>query len=237
MMAGPAFGDDYAYQIESRILDSFDGDTDTTYVWKVMGSKFSTKTDEDTYPKLAYVATWPSAIFGSNPEGKDLKSLGVWAKYDRRGYNWVDIYPTTSGDDGEDSKPAEIPIPGRAQVLDAWVWGANMNLSLEAYVRDYRGIVHRLPMGSLHFTGWKNMRTAISPLIPQSKRILPRLAPLTFVKFRIWTSPNEEVRDIFIYIDQLKVLTDSFEAHYDGEELADPKRIQELWSGDGSESN
>ncbi|MDR0453091.1 MAG: flagellar filament outer layer protein FlaA [Treponema sp.] len=54
---------------------------------------------------------------------------------------------------------------------------------------------------------------------------------MTFVKFRIWTGPMEQVNNFYIYFDQLKVLTDTFETRYDGEELADPKKVQELWSG------
>jgi hypothetical protein len=41
----------------------------------------------------------------------------------------------------------------------------------------------------------------------------------------------EQVNNFYIYFDQLKVLTDTFETRYDGEELADPKKVQELWSG------
>ncbi|MDR3336864.1 MAG: flagellar filament outer layer protein FlaA [Treponema sp.] len=244
VLVASAFSDDSTIQLESKILDSFDQDEETPYQWNAMGSKFATKNDDDDkYPKLSYVATWPSAVFGSNREGKDLKSLGIWAKFDRRGYNWLDIYPT-GGPDAQESGsaeeegpvPSEIPIPGRAQILDVWVWGSNMNLNLEAYVRDYRGMVYRLPMGSLNYTGWRNLRAAIPGTISQSKRQLPRYAGLTFVKFRIWTSPIERVDNFYVYFDQLKILTDTFETHYDGEELQYPERIKELWSGEDSGS-
>jgi hypothetical protein len=226
------FGDENTSQLETIILDSFDGDSG--YTWKIQGSKFATKRDGEEFPKLDYVATWPTQVFGQNEEGKELKSLGIWGNFDRRGYNWIDIYPTggggeAEGDGGEDA-PTPIPMPGRSQIVDVWVWGSNLNYQLEAYVQDFRGITHVLPMGSIHFAGWKNMKVSIPKTIPQGKRVLPRLESLTFVKFRIWTGPTEPVNNFYIYFDQLKLLTDTFETHYDGEDLANPKKIQELWS-------
>jgi hypothetical protein len=85
-------------------------------------------------------------------------------------------------------------------------------------------------MGGIGHTGWKNLRAMIPNNIHQSKRILPRYAGLHFVKFRIWTQPTEKVGDFYIYFKQFKVLTDTFETLYDGDELADPERVQELWA-------
>jgi hypothetical protein len=84
-------------------------------------------------------------------------------------------------------------------------------------------------MGTLSYTGWRDLRTAVPANIPQTKRLQPRLASLDFLKFRIWTAPNEEVENFFIYFDQFKVLTDTFETLYDGDALANPTRINELW--------
>jgi len=41
--------------------------------------------------------------------------------------------------------------------------------------------------------------------------------------------PTERVDNFFIYFNQLKVLTDTFETLFDGNDLADPVRVQELW--------
>ncbi|MFA6508225.1 MAG: flagellar filament outer layer protein FlaA, partial [Treponemataceae bacterium] len=212
-------------------LESFDGDS--AYQWKATASKFATKSDKETYPKLTYVPSWPQALHGANREGKPLKSLGVWAKFDRKGYNWIDLYPVAK--DGDDKAVAlEIPIPGRARMLDVWVWGSNFNYYMEAYIRDFKGVVHLLELGDLNYVGWKNLRTNIPEGIPQARRTTPSRQGLTFVKFRIWTRPMEKVDDFQIYIDQLKLLTDTFETLFDGDELADPKRAQELWnSGSG----
>jgi hypothetical protein len=222
-----AFGDENTVNFESIILDSFDGDS--AYTWKVEASKFATKTSEETFPLINYVASWPSALFGANREGLDLKSLGIRGRFDRRGYNWIDIYPVAA-DGGEDAGPTEIPLPGRVQYVDLWAWGSNLNYYVEVFVRDYQGMIHVLNAGDLGYQGWKNLRAYVPSSIPQSKRVLPRLASLRFVKFRIWTRPMEPVNDFYVYFDQLKILTDTFESIYDGDELADPARVQELWN-------
>jgi hypothetical protein len=239
MAVGSAFGDDITISSESKVLESFDGGDDALYVWKAAGSKFATKLEEDSWPKVSLIASWPQALFGTNREEKDLKSLGIWGRFDRQGYNWIDIYPTAA-DGGDDAGPVEIPIPGRLQYMDIWVWGSNLRYTLEAYFRDANGVVHTVPVGSLGFRGWKNLQVRIPANIPQSKKAFSKLAlpqkeaSLTFIKFRVWTPPTEKVDDFRIYFDQFKVLTDTFDSLYDGNELAMPERIQELWNGEQS---
>ena len=225
-----ATADDKTVNLESKVLESFDGDS--AYVWKAAASKFATKNDEEAFPKISMMNSWPAALHGANREGKDLKSLGVWGRFDRKGYNWIDVYPVAK-DGGEEAPAMEIPIFGRARTLDLWVWGSNFNFYMEAYIRDFKGVVHILELGDLSFQGWKNLRVNVSDSIPQSKRTLPSRQGLSLVKFRIWTRPTERVDDFQIYFDQVKVLTDTFESLFDGDELADPERVQELW-GSGS---
>jgi hypothetical protein len=232
-----AFGDENTADYEAFVLETFDGNSEHEWIvgpktyrynftWQLDASKFATKSDEDSFPKLTYVSSWPMALFGLNREGRDLQSLGIWGRFDRRGYNWVDLYPIST-DTGD---PFEIPIPGRASYLDMWVWGANLNYYIEIYVRDYQGVIHTIPLGNIAYTGWKNLKVRVPNNIPQAKRIQPRLASLTFVKFRIWTTPLERVDNFYVYFDHFKVLTDTFESLFDGDELADPDRVQELWA-------
>jgi hypothetical protein len=231
---GAAFGDDITINSTSIILESFDGDS--SYDWSVTASKFATKTEDAEWPQCTLVAAWPQGLHGLNREGKDLKSLGIWGRFDRQGFNWIDIYPTAadSDDSGDEEgfNNVEIPIPGRIQYMDMWVWGSNLDYTLEAYFRDYQGVVHVVELGHLNYQGWKNLQVRIPARIPQSKRVLPRLAGLTFIKFRIWTPPTEPVADFRVYFDQFKILTDTFESLFDGDELALPERIEELWNAD-----
>ena len=243
-----ATGDEVTVDLTSIVLESFNGDTahewhdgkhqrSYDFSWELNASKFATTVeDEDgnevNYPLSAYVEAWPIALFGYNRDGDDIKSFGINGKFDRQGYNWIDIYPVQGEDD--DTKSFEIPIPGRLRYIDLWVWGANLNYYIEAYLRDYQGVVHIIRLGTTNHTGWKNLRANIPNNIRQGKRVLPALAGLKFVKFRLWTQPTERVDNFYVYFKQLKVLTDTFESLFDGDELADPELIPELWASNGN---
>jgi hypothetical protein len=261
-----AFGDDFTVNLESKILETFDNTEDSKYVWKKEASRYSVGKDEtdrdnpsftdygfdkhwstppqyeyDFFPKIDHKVGWPMALFRTNRDGRDLKILGLWGKFKRMGYNWIDLYPTLK-DDGDEAGPYEIPIPGRVRYLDMWVWGSNLNYYLEAYIRDQQGVVHTIYLGNLGYQGWKNLRALVPTYIPQRRRIIldPKsssmISPeernniyLKFIKFRVWTTPAEEVGNFYIYFDQFKVLTDTFESLFDGDELTDPDWIRENW--------
>jgi hypothetical protein len=220
------YGDDLTISYETRVLESFNGDADSAYIWKTESSKFITS----NFPVLAYVEAWPVAAYGYIRSANDppLRSLGLNGRFDRQGYNWIDLYPVLADD--PDENPYEIPIPGRVRYLDMWVWGSNLNFYIEFFLRDYQGIVYTLRLGDIAYTGWRNLRVNVPSNIPQSRRIIPSYAGLTFVKMRIWTQPVEKVGNFYIYFKQLKVLTDMFESLFDGNDLANPERIEQLWS-------
>ena len=240
LLPAALYADEQTVNLESEIVQTFDDPA--AQPWFVIGSKFAT----EGYPKVAYVKAWPIAVFGSNPEGEDLRSLGVAMLFDRKEYNWVDIVPGKKTGSGADVKydPIELPLPGRVKMLDVWIWSGNFSYYIEAYVRDYTGIVHILPMGDLTHVGWKNFRVSMPSTIPQAKKYLPKLEGLTLVKFRIWTRPTEVVaiptnpdasnveKAIYFYFDQLKVLTDTFETMFDGDTLSNPEVIEEAWGSD-----
>jgi hypothetical protein len=253
LLAMPVFSDSETIAYESIILDNFDGSPyaidgeEYNYTWKANGSKFSTKTDSQTFPIISPVATAPQALLRQKP---DIKSLGVQGAFDRHGYNWIDIYPTYSEGEGQ---PVEIPLNGRTRSIDLWVWGSNLNYSLNAYIRDNQGIIHEIPLGSLKYAGWKNLRANVPTGIPMVSNVLPRSTSVsTFVKFRLWTNPQErtyvdikrvvngkitQIVPFYLYISQLKVLADIYETTYDGDELAYPKNTEALWSNVGAADN
>jgi len=253
-----AFGDDLTVNLESKIVDSFDNTEDSIYVWRKEASRYAVGKDPadkdnpsfanmgleegDFFPKINHFEIWPMALFRNNRDQKELRSLGIWGKFKRMGYNWIDIYPTLKSE-GDEAGPYEIPIPGRVRYLDLWAWGSNLNYYMEAYLRDEQGVVHIIYLGNLGFQGWKNLRAGIPTAIPQRKRIildptssntLPTMDRnaifLKFIKFRIWTTPREMVGNFYIYLDHFKVLTDTFFSLYDGDDLTDPEWIRENWT-------
>jgi hypothetical protein len=129
-------------------------------------------------------------------------------------------------------------------MIDMWVWSGNFAYYLEAFVRDYRGVVYTIPMGDLSFVGWKNLRINIPDNVSQSKKYLPKREGLTLVKFRIWTRPTEVVvipgteaatdpleRAVKFNFYNIKVLTDTFESLFDGDTLTDPSVYKDALAG------
>jgi hypothetical protein len=223
------FAQERTVNLESRILESFDPEERTTD-WVVRGSKFVS----EGFPRQTYAATWPEALFGANREDRQLEVLGAHFKFDRQGYNYIEFIPVRQNDEG-DTVPNPIQIPGRPQQLDLWVWGSDFDYYMEAHVQDWRGVVHTLQLGSLDFTGWKNLRAGIPGYIPHSQRYAPYLEGLRLIKLVVWTKPNERVHNCYLYLDQIKVLTDTFVDRFDGDELARPERVDEIWQENGGE--
>lgn len=230
-----AFGNDVPPVIESAILETFNGES-RNFDWRVEGSRFTTTTErgeelQNPFPRSTFVPEWPATFFGYNPEN-EIMSFGIWGRFDRRGYNWIDVVPFEAGA-GEDDSPTAIPIPGRLVSIDMWVWGANFRYDLEAYFRDAHGMIHVIKLGTVNHTGWRNMRASIPGNISQTRSHITDRVALEFVKFRIWTQPNERVDNFFIYFNQLRAMVDVFEfiTPFDGDRLANPERIQELWNG------
>ena len=246
----PAFADDRTVELTSIVIDTLNGaysvdGVEYNYTWKADASKWKSKTADQSFPVIAPVQTGPVALIRQNA---GQKSIGIQGSFDRHGYNWIDIYPTAVDGDGA---PAEIPLRGRTRFIDVWAWGSNLNYHLEAYLRDNRGVIHTLPVGSLKFVGWRNLRATVPTSIPMVSTIIPRSThAVTFVKFRLWTDPRErtyidvqrnnrgqvtKIIPFYVYLSNLKVLTDIYETIYDGDELSYPENTAKLWGGGNNE--
>ncbi len=209
------------YQVKSLV--SFD-DQAKAGSWIVQGSKFATQ----GFPEYKLVKTWPEAVYGRNKENRDLYAMGIHSKFDRKGWNYIEIIPAAKDSSGN-LTPTSISIPGRVQRMDMWVWGSNYNYTMDVFLRDYRGIDHVLHMGSLQFIGWRDLAVTVPSSIPQARRYLPQFQGLELTKIVIWTSPEEKVDDYWVFIDELTILTDTYQQRYDGENLADPDYLNQLW--------
>jgi hypothetical protein len=226
---GTLFADENTVNLESKIIQDFS--KPEAQNWFVLGSKFST----GDFPRCGFIKGGPTAILADPSADKNTQSLGVAMLFDREEYNWVDIIPGTK------DKPVELPLPGRVKMFDLWVWSGNYNYYLEAFIRDYRGVVHTLSMGDLDFVGWKNIRVNVPDNIIQAKKYLPKREGLSFVKFRIWTRPLEVVvipgaadrsdldKSVKFYFNNIKVLTDTFESLFDGDALTNPDAYKDAF--------
>jgi hypothetical protein len=222
LSALPLFADANTVALESVVIETFDGDS--AYDWVTDGIKYATKKNYGLF------AVSPEALFRTPEEREGKQSFGLNGQFQRQGYNWIDIYPVSK--ENPEGGATEIPMSGDVRYIDVWAWGSNLNYKLEAYIRDYRGMIHRVDMGSLAFLGWKNLTVAVPVNFQMTDRTLPiSKTSSKFVKFRLWTGPDERVNNFYLYLDQLKVLTDTFKTRFDGDELADDEKEQELWAG------
>ncbi len=197
--------------IMSIVLEDFEDNDEN---WNVSASRFTA----EGFPQIKFgIKGVPIGAIHDYMTGENEYIMGVRSAFTRKGYNKVWIYPEKS-----------IVIPGRAKKVDVWVWGANYYYNLAVHLMDYRGIVHKLSLGSLHFMGWKNLSVEIPKQIPQIVRYLPMEKPLSIVRFEIWTEPAERVDDYIIYFDNLKVLTDVYKEQFDGDVLSEQSK--EIWT-------
>jgi len=200
---------------QTYMVDTFDDPEGQDWAYHAVGSKFVT----EGYPVLKYIDGMPHSVRVMQEDPEKAKFLGMQVKFNRKGDNWVDIIPTKKGDKGVEAY--EIPFKGHIHRLDMWVWGAGYYYYIEILVRDCEGRIHALPLGYVNFKGWQNMHVTVPTNIPQASRYLGNKNKLTFVAFRIRTSPSERVDDFKIYFDQFKALTDVFVDSFDGYELGE----------------
>lgn len=181
-----------------------------------------------------YVEIMPAREFNSEidvrefVQGKDEESDVILTKCNKKYVSDREkiIYTDQKGKEWISSP---IVFSGRVKALSVWVWGSNYNYYLEAHLEDHRGIIHVLPLGDLIYEGWRNLTIEIPSAIPQAARYIPKLQRLKLVKFMLWTRPNERVSSFYLYLDQVKIITDLFETRYDGDELEETEMIQEIW--------
>jgi len=239
LLAAAIGADEVTRSWESIVLEDFDDGGE--YRWIVRGGKFLAVEDEETEFEYAFPFAFdivegvkPEALIINEEDAPDAYGvLGVQASFTRRGYNYVEFLPVEDEDD-EDGNPVHRPItiPGRPLAIDLWAWGSSYSYYLEVQVRDYRGVVHTLKLGDLGYAGWKNLQVDIPNYLPRAVRFVPNRRRMDLMKIVLWTRPEESVAGFHFYLDQIKVLTDMFETPFDGEGLANPEFVQEVWGSE-----
>ena len=207
-----------AEDVKAIVVEDFEGDISG---WKVESTpkKFNT-TDENKKKKDPVIALDLKQVSGApadlvaerwSADGKGTKKdkcLGVHFQFKYPGYNSVSIIPKDP-----------IRFPGRVKGLSLWVQGRGKNYDLEAWIKDYNGSVHVIKFGSLNYVGWKPLKARIPEFIPQSIESYPQTKTLVLERLVVRSSPNENTEEAFFFFDQLKVLTESFEVNFDGQDL------------------
>ena len=137
--------------------------------------------------------------------------LGVKASFFRRGDAQIYVQPL---------RP--LQVPGITKTISVWVVGRNFNHLLNVVVADYFGNVNILPMGTLNFTGWKQMTVAVPPSIVQQDYHYSDRMGLQILGFLIEPDMMEAYGTYYIYFDDLRAYTDLFADEYrDADDMID----------------
>ena len=141
-----------------------------------------------------------------NKQIEDTKVFGVKTEFFRRGVN--SFYITAE-------RP--IPIEGITKTVSVWVCGRNMGHEMWLLVQDYNGNNFEIWLGSLEFSGWKKLTTAIPPSPDSEHGIIQQSVyhgekpGLRIVGFRVDCNPEEAQGSFYMYLDDMRAVTDLYD--------------------------
>jgi hypothetical protein len=142
---------------------------------------------------------------------QDTRVLGVKVDFYHRGVVNFSVHPT-----------APIPVPGISKTISLWVAGRNFNHTLVVLLEDYFGNAMELTVGKLTFMGWKKLTVAVPPTIVQTDYHFTYKDGIKIVGFRIDCDLNEAMGTYYLYLDDIRVVTDLFgEARRDADDMSD----------------
>ncbi len=157
---------------------------------------------------------------GIDPKVADKFVMGVRTDFFRRGYNEIRILA---------DKP--IPIEGISKTVSVWVAGRNLNHVLKLMILDAFNTPFELTVGKLNFQGWKKLTVAIPPqnmdgktgIIQRNFHFNSRMG-IKIVGFKIECDPMESFGTYYLYMDDLRAVTDLF-----AEDYRDPDDMADTW--------
>ncbi len=142
---------------------------------------------------------------------QDTRVLGVRVDFYHRGVIDFSVHPT-----------APLPVAGISKTISVWVAGRNFNHTLKVLIEDYFGRPMELTLGKLTFMGWKKLTVAVPPSITQTDYHFAYKDGIKITGFKIECDPLEAMGTYYMYIDDIRVVTDLFgEARRDADDMTD----------------
>lgn len=109
-----------------------------------------------------------------------------------------------------------IPVPGISKTLSVWVAGRESKHRLEILISDPYGNIAKIDMGRLDFPGWQQLTVAVPQSLRQRDTHYSYMGGISIRGFNVSCELDETYGHFFIYLDDLRAVTDLFE-----EELRD----------------
>jgi hypothetical protein len=151
---------------------------------------------------------------------QDIHVLGARIDFLRRGHTSFFI-----------NARRPIPIEGVTKTISVWAVGRNFNHTLHIIIQDLYGRQFSLPMGRLNFQGWKQLTVAVpsQPLIGRAGIIQqdfnrPNNIGISVVGFRVDIDPTQAFGTYYLYLDDLRAVTDLFP-----DNSRDPDDMSDAW--------
>jgi hypothetical protein len=123
-----------------------------------------------------------------------------------------------------------IPVEGITKTISVWAAGRNFNHELKIIVQDYFGRQYHLSMGKLNFQGWQQLSVAVPAQgddngiggIVQESYHYNYDKGIKIVGFEVVCDPAETYGTYYLYLDDLRVVTDLFaENNRDEDDMPD----------------
>lgn len=150
-------------------------------------------------------------------ENEDTQVMGVRVDFFRRGVNSFTI---------KAGRP--LPIEGTVKTISMWVCGRNQSHDMYVLVQDYFGSNFELYLGNLGFSGWKKLTCVVPPSpdgehgIVQSSAYYGDKPGLKIVGFRVDCNPMQARGSYYMYIDDLRAVTDLYDMeNHDEDDMSD----------------
>ncbi|MDA3958571.1 flagellar filament outer layer protein FlaA [Oceanispirochaeta sp.] len=117
-----------------------------------------------------------------------------------------------------------LPVEGIAKPISIWVAGRNTNHVLQLEISDHFGNRAYINMGKLNFVGWKKVTVAVPPSIVQRDYHYLNNMGITIEGFNILCDLDETYGNYYIYLDDLRAVSDLF-----AEESRDEDDLIDAW--------
>ena len=182
---------------------------------RVLGVKFAF-----TFPGYNVVTIRPPSVDQYTVERPRpyLNELALAENYEAKGcYDNPALSATTKGNRAQMVDCVTgVEFPGQVNQVSVWVLGRGNEYRLEGWIEDWKGDTHIYDFGSVDFVGWRPLTIKIPRQVPQDISSFPQTKNLVFRQFKLRATPETSLETVYIFFDELRVLTNVFEVHFDG---------------------